>query len=166
VQLNSEGKTFTVPMTNDEFIRHIQKIKSTYTKDIWDFVKPPYLDISNVTIKENKLIVYKSTRSTQGTSRFSFSGTIEALITELDGNTILTPSYYLDTDIGQFFKYVFAIGIGLCLMILLIVNPSIGWILLLAFIEVLIFVVAEIIQFENSNNLKLYFSRMLKELLR
>jgi hypothetical protein len=56
VQIDSEKKTYNVPMTNDEFISHIKKIKSDYKKDIWDFIKPPYLDISNVTIKENKLI--------------------------------------------------------------------------------------------------------------
>jgi hypothetical protein len=164
--MDFERKTYTVLMTNEEFTKHIQLLKVNYKKDVWDFISPPYLDISNVTIKDNKLIVYKSSRSNQSSSRFSFSGTIEALITERDGNTILTPRYYLDTGALQFMKYVFATGIGLSLITLLFVYPSIGWTLLLLFIEALVFIVPEIVQFENSNNLKLYFSRMLRELLR
>ncbi len=153
-------------MPKDAFIQHVQDILDNHKKGKWDSIFPPYLDLSNVELRNGKLIVYKSSRSTQSSSQFNFSGTIEAQITEKNGETILKPSYYLDRGFSSFAKYIAALGVGLSGTTYLLIKPSIGGFLLLILIETLIFVIHEIIKFENSNNLRLYFSRILRELLR
>lgn len=53
-----EEKTYIIPMPKEDFIRHIERIIQNHKKEKWEFLFPPYLDISNVTLKKDTLIVY------------------------------------------------------------------------------------------------------------
>lgn len=161
-----EEKTYIIPMPKEDFIRHIERIIQNHKKEKWEFLFPPYLDISNVTLKKDTLIVYKSSRSKQTTSNISFSGTIEASIIENGSETLLKPKYFLDTSFAQFGFYLFIIAIILVGGTYLIFNPSIIALLVIALIAGLLYVIRSIVAFENENNLKLYFSRILRELMR
>jgi hypothetical protein len=162
--MKAQQKDFLVPFSIEEFVDRVETRIRDHNPSRWDKMNPDYLELGELSIKNNLLVVQKTFNPYS--RRIQFTGYVKAQLQNHNYETKLTAHYFPDSGLSAFITWLIAIFMAIIWVIVMIFKPSILAVVIFILIQIAMICLRFIATQESEFDLQNYFSRMLKELTR
>jgi hypothetical protein len=153
----------------DVFMDNVKERILAYKNDTVEslFSVEPHFQWNNVRLKGNKLVIERSAKPFDKSSKYrGVSGIIESEIITENNKTILRARITLDTAMAVFFKYAVGLSIGTIGLFWLALDFNYVVLCLVILFEGFIFGVIPLIQSDSLNDLTDYYHSVIRVLTR
>jgi hypothetical protein len=155
---------YYVPMPRDEFIQLLISTVEKSESTVWERANPNFLDLKKITIQNETLIVHKTHRSFG--SNIQITGLIKAEMIDNNNETKIIARYFPNTGFAKFLTWAVSIISTLICLPLMIFDPSISDVVVYVLIQIAAVIIRFIIIQEGENELRIYFSQILRKITR
>lgn len=151
-------------MPRDEFIQLVISTVKKSESTVWERANPDFLDLKKITIQNETLMVYKTHKSFG--SRIQITGSIRAEMINNNNETKIIAQYFPNTGFAKFLTWAASIISTLICLPLMIFDSSITVVVVYVLIQIAAVIIRFIIIQEGENELRIYFSQILRKITR
>ncbi|TXI68457.1 MAG: hypothetical protein E6Q41_04070 [Cyclobacteriaceae bacterium] len=159
-----DTNVYYVPMPRDEFIQLVISTVKKSESTVWERANPDFLDLKKIAIQNETLMVYKTHKSFG--SRIQITGSIRAEMIDNNNETKIIAQYFPNTGFAKFLTWAASIISTLICLPLMIFDPSISVVVVYVLIQIAAVIIRFIIIQEGENELRIYFSQILRKITR